>query len=230
MNKTIVVLASLLTLLVGACSQIPGLTPTPGTGPTVNPDDLFQTAVAQTLTARATLPSETATVPAVTDTASPTASPVLSVTDTQAAGTETATPTPIIDLSATSITATGNIPTATNLPANGTTTATLAPGVTPIWTLAVRTYGTLPPAVPFSNITLVNKANTEAYISLQVTMPDGTYSIIEYPVEGRITFQAPVGSYLYVTWVGGRKMVGEFRLRNDDDLTITLFRDRVAIH
>jgi hypothetical protein len=122
------------------------------------------------------------------------------------------------------------VPTATGVPANLTPTATLAAGqVTPIWTLAVRTYGTLPPAVPFSNITLVNKAKAEAYISLQVTMPDGQYSIIEYPVEGRIKIQAPVGSYLYVTWVGGRKMVGEFRLKNNDDLTITLYKDRVVI-
>jgi len=60
-------------------------------------------------------------------------------------------------------------------------------------------------------------------------MPDGKYSILEYPVEGRITIKAPVGSYLYVTWVGGRKMVGEFRLKHNDDLTITLYRDRVVI-
>jgi hypothetical protein len=79
-------------------------------------------------------------------------------------------------------------------------------------------------------VTLVNRARTEAYISLQVTMPDGNYSIIEYPVEGRITIQAPVGSYLYVAWVGGRKMVGEFRLKHNDDMTITLYRDRVDVH
>lgn len=228
MNKTVLVLASVLLVMSGACSQIPGLTPTPGTAPTIDPESQFQTAVAQTLTAR----------PSDTPIASP--SPVLPATETP--GFETPaplntdtppaeTPTQIIDLSATSVTATGNgtVPTATAFPA-GTITATLAQGqVTPVWTLAVRTYGTLPPAVRYSNITLINRANTEAYISLQVTMPDGNYSIIEYPVEGRITIQAPVGSYLYVTWVGGRKMVGEFRLRNDDDLSITLFRDRVVI-
>ena len=227
MKKTVLVLASLFVLLFGACSQIPGFTPTPGTGPTVDSaatsDALFKTAVAQTLTARATLPSgsvtETATVPV--------ASPVLSATDT---ATLIASPiidtpvvtqasTPILDLSATSVTATGNI-----------VTATLAVGqATASPTLGIRTYGTLPPEVPYSNITLVNKAKAEAYISLQVTMPDGKYSIIEYPVEGRVKIQAPVGSYLYVTWVGGRKMVGEFRLRNNDDLTITLYKDRVTI-
>jgi hypothetical protein len=229
MKRTVIVLVSMLALLSGACGQIPGLTPTPGTGPTVNPDDQFKTAVAQTLTARPSVTSaavtDTATAPRNTETPTPTVSPVISVTDTV-----TVTPTQIIDLSATSVTATGNVPTATVVPANLTPTSTLAAGhVTPIWTLAIRTYGTLPPAVPYSNITLVNKSRTEAYISLQVTMPSGEYSIIEYPVQGRIKIQAPVGSYLYVTWVGGRKMVGEFRLKNNDDMTITLYRDRVVI-
>lgn len=236
MRKTVLVLVSVLALLFGACSQIPGLTPTPGSisTPAVNPDDQFQTAVAQTLTARPTLPvdaiTDTATVvvetTSSTETETPTsvASPVLSNTDTPTA---VQSATPVIDLSATSVTATGHVPTATNLPANFT--PTVVGQVTPIWTLAIRTYGTLPPAVPSSQVTLINKANAEAYISLQVAMPNGEYSIIEYPVEGRVRIQAPVGSYLYVAWVGGRKLVGEFRLRNNDDLSITLFKDRVEI-
>ena len=233
MKKTVIVLVSVLALVVGACSQIPGLTPTPGTGPTVDPDSLFQTAVAQTLTARATLPSgsvtETATAPVAspvlssTDTATSVPSATLPVTDTPASTVPTDTPVA-------GLTATSNLPTATGIPANVTPSATLAVGqVTPIWTLAIRTYGTLPPEVPFNIITLVNKAKTEAYISLQVTMPDGNYSIIEYPVEGRIKIKAPVGSYLYVAWVGGRKMVGEFRMGHNEDVTITLYRDRVAV-
>jgi hypothetical protein len=236
-KRTVFVLLSLLTLLIGACSQIqiPALISTPTTGPTINPDDLFKTAVAQTLTAQPTLPpsiTDTATpvatstptpVLAVSDTATLVPSATLPVTDTPAGAAPTVTP--VVDLSATS-----NVATATNLPANFTPNATLPVGqVTPVWTLAVRLYGTLPPAVPFSQVTLINKANTEAYISLQVTMPDGTYSILEYPVEGRIRIDAPVGSYLYVAWVGGRKMVGEFRLSNNDDLSITLFRDRIVI-
>lgn len=231
MKKTVLVLVSVLALLFGACSQIPGLTPTPGSvsSPTVNPDDQFQTAVAQTLTAQPTLPSDAITAtatPVVTETPTLVASPVLSNTDTPTA-VQNATATLVPDLSATSITATGHVPTATNFPANFTPTA--AGQVTAIWTLAIRTYGTLPPAVPFSQVTLINKANAEAYISLQVTMPNGEYSIIEYPVEGRVQIQAPVGSYLYVAWVGGRKLVGEFRLHNNDDLSITLFKDRVQI-
>jgi hypothetical protein len=222
MMKKTVVLCSVMALLLGACQDI--FTPTPAPGPTIDSaatsDSLFKTAVAQTLTARpsATLPP-TAMLPA---TATATLPPDLT---TPTLG---PTPTPVTDLS----TATFSIETATGLPANATPTGTptLAVGqVTAVWTLAVRKYGTLPPEVPFNEVTLINRADTEAYISLQVTMPDGRYSILEYPVEGRVRIQAPIGSYLYVAWVGGRKMVGEFRLQNNDDLSITLYRDRIVI-
>jgi hypothetical protein len=228
MKKNVLVLGLLLSLLLGSCQGI--FTPTPPTEPTVDSaatsDALFKTAVAQTLTALPTLPSpsmsDTPTVPV----ASP--SPVVPATDTPTTVSQVS-PTPV-DLTALSVTGTNEIPTATLGLSNGTpnVTATLASGqVTAIWTLAVRKYGTLPPAVPFRHITLVNKANAEAYISLHVDL-DGSNTVIEYPVEGRIRIEAPTGFYTYVAWVGGRKMVGEFKLRNDD-LTITLFKDKVVI-
>jgi hypothetical protein len=225
MKKTVVVLGSILAMLLGACSQIPGFTPTPGTGPTVDSaatsDALFKTAVALTLTAQPTVTS----VPANPTAVIPVASPTLVATDTPPA-----TATSLANLTTTPVTATSAAATATIPPANVTATPTLVTGqITAIWTLAIRTYGTLPPAVPFSQVTLINKAKTEAYISLQVTMPDGKYSIIEYPVEGSVKIQAPVGSYLYVAWVGGNKMVGNFRLHNSDDLSITLYKDKVVI-
>jgi hypothetical protein len=205
---------------------------------TATSDALFKTAVAQTLTARSTLPSDlvtsTAALPpaspviATTDTPTPVASPTPPATETPGA---TQTFTPGVDLTA-AATGTGNVVTATLGPPVPTSLGSLSPAqltLTAIPTLTIRLWGTLPPAVPSSQVTLINKANTEAYISLQVTMPDGTYSILEYPVEGRVKIQAPVGSYLYVAWVGGRKMVGEFRLKNNDDLSITLFRDRVVV-
>lgn len=225
MKKTVILCSAIVALLLASCQNI--FTPTAAPGPTgdsaATEDSLFRTAVAQTLTAQpsptllaftdtATLPADTATLPP---------------TDVVPA---TSTPTLAADLSATPATATFGVATATSGPVDTTSTATLAVGqVTAVWTLAVRTYGTLPPEVPFGQITLVNKAKTEAYISLQVTMPDGKYSIIEYPVEGSVEIQAPVGQYLYVTWVGGRKMVGEFRLHKAEDLTINLFRNRVEI-
>lgn len=230
MKKTAVVLCSVAALLLGACQNI--FTPTVPPGPTVDSaataDAQFKTAVAQTLTARPTLPSTPVTNTAIL----PTSSPVLPATATATGILPTSTPgfaTPV-DATTAAPSGTSEIPTATGGPVDVTSTATLAAGqVTAIWTLAIREYGTLPPAVPFSQVTLINKANAEAYISLQVTMPDGKYSIIEYPVEGRVKIDAPVGSYLYVAWVGGRKMVGTFKLSHDDDLTITLYRDKIVI-
>jgi hypothetical protein len=121
--------------------------------------------------------------------------------------------------------------TATSGSAGATTTATLAAAnpATLIPTLTIRTYGTLPPAVPSSDIRLINKSKMQAYISLQVTSPDGRYAILEYPVTGIITIQAPLGSYLYVAWVGGNKMVGNFRLHGNEELSITLYKDKVVI-
>jgi hypothetical protein len=87
----------------------------------------------------------------------------------------------------------------------------------------------LPPAVPFGNITLINKAKAEAYISLQVTTKQGGPTILEYPVAGRERIKAPSGYYLYVAWVGGNKMVGNFSLHQDDNLYITLYKDKVVI-
>ena len=219
MKKTVVVFGSILVLLLSACSQIPGFTPTPGTGPTVDSkatsDALFKTAVAQTLTARPTFTS----VPATNTAVIPVASPTLVPTDTSAA----------LSTPSTNPTATGS-PTATIPPANVSPTPTLVTGqVTAIWTLAVRTYGTLPPLVPFSHITLINRAKTEAYISLHVDMPQGGNTVIEYPVKGTIKIEAPLGFYSYVAWVGGNKMVGSFKLQHNDDLSITLYKDKVVI-
>jgi hypothetical protein len=224
MKKTVVVLTSIFALLLSACTAI--LSPTPGTGPTVDTagtsDALFKTAVAQTLTAQPTLPvvsvTDTATLPVMVE------SPTPLTTDTQVViplGTSTS---PATNLTTTPVTATGPAP------AIGTSTATLASNqLTASPTLGIRTYGTLPPEVPFATVVLINKAKAEAYISLQVTMPDGKYSIIEYPVEGTIKIKAPIGQYLYVAWVGGNKMVGNFRLHDNEDAVITLYKDRVTI-
>lgn len=222
MKNNVVVLGLTLVLLLGACSQIPGFTPTPGSVPVANSTEtsgaLFNTAVAQTLTAQPTFTS----VPMSDTPVIPVASPTLPPSTTPAA---------TFTLPANLPTATGVVATATNAaPGTVIPTATLGTSqVTAIWTLAVRTYGTLPPLVPFSHITLVNKAKAEAYISLHVDIPEVGNTVIEYPVKGTIKIEAPIGFYSYVAWVGGNKLVGSFRLRHDDNLTITLYKDQVTI-
>ena len=124
------------------------------------------------------------------------------------------------------------IATSTELPINPTITETATlvpsgPSLTP--TNGIMLYGTLPPAVPFNTLTIWNRSHVEAYISLQVTMNDGRFSIIEYPVKGQIRIKAPLGRYVYVAWVGGNKLTGGFRLGATDNIVITLFRDKVVI-
>ncbi|MGE5378267.1 MAG: hypothetical protein ACM3XO_24675 [Bacteroidota bacterium] len=226
----------ILAFLLTACFP---LTPPPAMNPILDragtAQASVQTAIIQTLTA---LPARTAVPPMST------ATPVLA-SNTEAAPSATETLEPTIDVSADLATATaemaGNVPTgtfeiagastgtfeaatSTELPATavlGPATATLTPGV--------LTWGTLPPAVPYSSLTLINRAKTKAYISLQVTTALGGPAILEYPVRGKIEVEAPVGQYLYVAWVGGRKMVGEFRLRHDESLQLILYRDRIVI-
>lgn len=209
MKKTVLVVAA--ALLLGAC--IPSnLVPTqqqPNVDVAATANANLQTFVAQTLTAQ---PTPTA-VP-VTDTPTPTA--VLF----EASPTETATALPAPNLTTTPATATGGAPITATAPVSGA--RTLVP------TLTVRLYGTLPPAVPFGYITLINKAKAEAYISLQVTTRQGGPTILEYPVPGTEKIKAPSGYYLYVAWVGGNKMVGNFSLHEDDSLCITLYKDKVV--
>lgn len=218
MNRIVFCAAALL--FIGACA-LPQL-PTPDIGPVVDTagtaETILKTAVVQTLTAQPTGTStpvlSTATATVILDaSASPTAIPETG---------ETATT--VIEAASPEATGTFDVPTATEFPAtqlpvSGTVTRT--PGV--------LTYGTLPPAVPFSNITLINRAKTQAYISLQVTTAEGGPTILEYPVQGQIKIKAPIGHYKYVAWVGGRQRIGEFRLHRDEDLEIILYRDRIEI-
>jgi hypothetical protein len=96
-------------------------------------------------------------------------------------------------------------------------------------TLFPRFYGTQPPAVPFGSLKLINKSKSEVYISLQCVTADGQVSILEYPVPRRVSVHAPAGKYIYVAWVGGRKMTGQFSLGKSTEKIITIYKDRIAI-
>ncbi|HJS20561.1 MAG TPA: hypothetical protein VJ785_17575 [Anaerolineales bacterium] len=204
-----------IAVLVFIAACLP-LTPVPSPSPVVDTAATaqanLQTAIVQTLMAQPTstsAPSDTLAAPTFT----------LEVTPSP---TETATAA--VELTSTMPTGTFEVVTSTDLPA----TLPVAPGTATL-TPGVLTYGTLPPAVPFSHVTLINRARTQAYISLQVVTAEGGPAILEYQVHGRIKIDAPIGHYLYVAWVGGRKMVGEFRLHQDEDLEILLYRDKVVV-
>jgi hypothetical protein len=112
---------------------------------------------------------------------------------------------------------TGTPPTATQSVA--TATETLHP----------RFFGTLPPAIPYGKVKLVNRSKAETYISLYCTTVDGYTTIIEYPVYGRLRVSAPAGSYTYVAWVGGRQYQGAFHLGKSDEVEIIIGKDKITV-
>jgi hypothetical protein len=122
------------------------------------------------------------------------------------------------------ITPTGTLPTPTP-----SATANPAVSLTPSTTLHPQHYGTMPPDLPSGKITLINKSKTEAYISLQCTTKDGYTTIIEYPVEGWMEVKVPSGRYIYVAWVGGRQMSGNFKLSTAGELTIRIYKDKIEV-
>lgn len=213
-----VLLLVAVVLLLGACLPFPNLNnPTPAVDVAATNQANLQTSVVQTLTAQPTFTSLPPTP--TTENLFVTPSPVASDTPVVSPTSDVVSDNPVA-------TSTFAVATSTNV-----LTASVPSGsasVTP--TLGVMTYGTLPPyIVPYSDITLVNRSKRQAYISLQVFTEKGGPTIIEYPVKGQVTVKAPTGHYLFVAWVGGREMVGEFRLKRDQDLTIVLYKDRVEI-
>lgn len=216
--RRLFVFTTLLAVLAGSCStlQIPTEFGTP-VDVQATIDSIVSTTSAQTLAAQ---PSPTIAPATDTGIATPTLSPTAEALDASSS-------TPIPNLTTTPVTATSgpeDIPTATP-----TATKALSAGLTQSPTLGPLLWGTLPPAVPFANITIVNKSKTQVYISLQNQPPDRPVAILEYPVKGRVKVKAPLGYYLYVVWVGGRKIVGNFTLNADDELTIDVYRDKVEI-
>lgn len=177
---------------------------------------VVQTSAARTLAAQ---PSPTTAPPTNTGT------PVVASSPTAEATSDAPSSTPAPNLTTTPATATSG-PTDSNI-ATATQAASLpgAPTLTP--TLGILKYGTLPPAVPSAKIKVINKSGAQAYISLQNYPLDKEVAILEYPVEKQVRFDAPLGYYVYVVWVGGRKIVGDFTLHNADDLTITIYKTKV---
>jgi hypothetical protein len=214
--KKFTVFALVCALALGACQALPAPTnPTAVVDIAGTVNSIAQTTVAQTLTAQ---PSPT--FAPVLDTATP---PIAAASPTTVPILNTDTP-PVIQANLTTTPATAtSVPTLTPLPASG------SPTLTP--TLGILTYGTLPPAiVPYTSITLINQSQRQAYISLQVVTEKGGPTIIEYPVKKRVTVKIPVGSYTYVVWVGGRQLVGYFKVSKNDEPTLTIYKDKVVIN
>jgi hypothetical protein len=211
-------------LALSAC--LPMLIPTP-----LQPIDLPATDQILALQTSESLASST--IPPSSTPNTPSSSP--SVTSTKPTATETQNPI-LLTLTATLGTGTatiiGTTTAGTLYPLLGTATpsATRNPALlTPSQTSHPQFYGTLPPYVPSGKILLVNKSDSDVYISLQVTTTEGLKSILEYPVDQKVTSIAPAGKYFYVAWVGGKKITGSFRLDRDADIQLNILKDKIVV-
>ena len=220
--KRTTVLALAMTFLLSACiiPTLPSLQQ-PNEAPVVDVP-ATDAALAETLAVETLNALPTPTLEPATDTPEPTATDTEAPTATETA-TETLTPDSNVTVTETgtaftsTATITGTPPTATQSVA--TATETLHP----------RFFGTLPPTIPYGKVRLINRAKAEVYISMDCTTIDGYRTIIEYPVFGRMNVSAPLGSYTYVAWVGGREFQGWFGLGKGDSLEITFEKDKVTI-
>lgn len=217
MKRTAVLVLATIFIL-SACIPLPFLGQ-----PTVLPAvDVQATdaAIAATLAVETLNALPTPTQFPATNTLEPTATDIESPTATEIA-TETLTPDPNINatetMMTTTATVTGTLPTITQVVATGTET------------LYPRFFGTLPPALPYGQVKLGNKAKVDVYVSLQCATIDGYTTIMEYPVFGSFSVSAPAGQYVYVAWVGGRQFQGSFHLSKGEELSITFNKDKVTI-
>ena len=221
--KRTTVLVLVMAFILSACiPSLPALQqPTQAPAIDVQATDA---ALAATQAEETLIALPTPTLEPATDTPEPTATETEAPTATETA-TETLTPDPNITATETAFTATATATaTVTGTPPTATPFV-----VTATETLHPRFFGTLPPALPYGKVRLINRAKAEVYVSLHCTTTDGRTTIIEYPVAGRMNVSAPAGKYTYVAWVGGREFQGSFGLDKGGEIEITFNKDKITI-
>ena len=87
----------------------------------------------------------------------------------------------------------------------------------------------IPKNAAYATVWLINKSETEVYISLHTSRADGSNALNEFPVKNRLGVDIPVGWVDYVAYVGGRKFTGGFMLKEGTQHTITFNRSKVVV-
>ena len=64
---------------------------------------------------------------------------------------------------------------------------------------------------------------------MQGTTRDNVKVINEYPVNGMVNANVPAGWYIYVVWVGGNKISGQFNLPGGSSKSMTIYIHKVVI-
>lgn len=225
--RKVLFLVILLGFSISAC--LPAILQPQATAPSpITVEDLQKTA---TMLSQQTVESSPATALS-TETIAPSNTPkVMTATFTPTVTTPTETQNSVLlTLTATLGTGTPGIQT-TGLSAGAVPSNTPNPAFTntAIGIAHPQHYGTMPPNLPFGQVSLINRSKVEVYISLQCTTKEGYATVIEYPVRTTVKTDAPAGNYTYVVWVGGRQIVGNFKLDKSQELKITIYKDRVQI-
>ncbi len=228
--KKIIFLVIVAALSISSCLPQPEATalPTPDLKATAavlsqqTLDALPTATLVPSNTPQVSTPTTTPTQPTPTETQNPV---LLTLTATLGTGTVAAnngSPTIVITPGSPTVTVTGTVPSVTSTLPNIT-------GVTATGTAHLQYSGTMPPNLPYGKIDLINRSKAEVYISMRCVTKEGYVTIIEYPVKNSVIAKAPAGKYTYVVWVGGKKIDGSFSLGASNDLTITIYKDRVTV-
>jgi hypothetical protein len=156
--------------------------------------------------------------------------PVLAATDLPTP-TMTFTAIPSLTPSATPIT---SLTASTALTGSSTGIVTpVTPTVTqPIGTsLPFASFGLdkLPRGTVYKEVRILNRSHAQMDISLHCTTREGIEAILEYGDVRNITIKAPEGRYVYVVYVGGRKIEGSFSLLHATSAVITVYKDHVTV-
>jgi hypothetical protein len=223
-------LLTTLSLIASACVlpaafQLQAATPAP-----ITVADLQKTATVSSQQTLEALPSPTLNM--VSETISPSNTPrAATATDTPPAIAPTETQNPILQ-TLTATLGTGTVisdaqTAAVSIGASSTPNPALT--ITPTGIAHPLHSGTMPPNLPYGQITLINRSKVEVYISMRCVTKDGYVTIIEYPVRTTVNTDAPAGQYTYVLWVGGRQILGDFGLSKSQELKITIYKDRVQV-
>lgn len=218
MSRRLAFIVLILSVALSAC--MPGLVPISAGDSQATANALAGTQAAQTM---AVLPTPTVQS---TDTPLPTLTVAAAASATQSP-TQTATTAPgSTNTASATVTATGSLavtasPTATVGTVVGTSTFTPTPGI--------LLYGTVPPAVPYGRVHLVNLTNRMVYISFHCVLENDLTSYLEYPVYSRLTASIPAGFCHYVAFVKGEQFTGDVRIKKQTEYTFTFKRQSIKI-
>ena len=88
----------------------------------------------------------------------------------------------------------------------------------------------LPAGTIFQRLRVRNQARSRLDLSLHCTTVQGLQTIQEYNSAKDLVVNVPLGHCVYVLYVKGRQMSGQFPVTDGSAITLTVFGDRVAVH